>query len=197
MFFSLSLPWLFLVRTREKSRRLKQNKQEQGKMVFVYFGAEWAAVRCSLFCYSCGSLCETKISPLPVGPSACCHRSGKGSALCRACLPQKQTQTATVGSDWEWWLLFSWPSTPKSTSLSTALALARFPAARAVSQPVACLVLEVLYLTLPRSLEEPMLQADRKGAGAVLAPSARTWELELFVFPGDREDTSSHLLQGV
>lgn len=63
--FSLSLPWLFLVRTREKSRRLKQNKREQGRMVFVYFGAEWAAVRCSLFCSSCGTLCETERSPFP------------------------------------------------------------------------------------------------------------------------------------
>lgn len=37
-----------------------------------------------------------------------------------------------------------------------------------------CLVLEVLCLRLPRSLDEPVLQADRNGAGAGLAPSART-----------------------
>lgn len=72
---------------------------------------------------------------------------------------------------------------------------ARFPAARAVSQPMPCLV-PVPYLRLPRSLEESVLQADWKGAEAVLIPSARTQELELFVFPGHRQDTYSHLLKG-
>lgn len=42
---------------------------------------------------------------------------------------------------------------------------ARFPAATAVSQAVPCLVLEVLYLGFPRSLEEPVLQAHRKVQG--------------------------------
>lgn len=99
--FSFSLPQLLLVRTREKSRRLKQNKQEQGRMVFVYFGAEWA-VRCSLLYYSCGSVWQ-RYPPLPSRTSGCC-------------LPQKQPQTGLgLGM-----VLFS---TPKSTSLSTALAL--------------------------------------------------------------------------
>lgn len=81
--FSLSLPWPFLVRTRQKSRRLKQNKREQGRMIFGYFGAKRAAARCSLFYCSCGSLCERQTSPLPSKPPGCCHCTGKGSASSR------------------------------------------------------------------------------------------------------------------
>lgn len=82
--FSFSLPQLLLVRTREKSRRLKQNKQEQGRMVFVYFGAEWA-VRCSLLYYSCGSVWQ-RYPPFPAGPQA-------------AAFPRNSPK---LGWDWEW-----------------------------------------------------------------------------------------------
>ena len=46
--FSLFSPWSFLVRTREKSRSLKQNNHEQGRMIFGYLGGNLAGVNCWL-----------------------------------------------------------------------------------------------------------------------------------------------------
>lgn len=124
----------------------------------------------------------------PASPQAAATALGRALPRAGGCLPQEQARAAALGSDWEWWLLCSWLSTPKS-HLSEHVCRpwlwhwCQIPAARAASQPLPCLVLEVPSLRLSRSLEEPQLQAGRMGGGAVLAPSARTRELELFVFP--------------
>lgn len=86
--FSLFSPWPFLVRTQEKSRRLKQNKHEQGKMIFDYFGGNLAGVNCSLVLIQLWqpTLRERHLLFPPSIPRLLPLCTGKGSPLCKGML---------------------------------------------------------------------------------------------------------------
>lgn len=98
--FSLSLPWPFLVRTRQKSRRLKQNKREQGRMIFGYFGAKQRGAHC--FTGAVAVYVRDRHPHFPASPQAAATALGRALPRAGGCLPQEQARAAALGSDWEW-----------------------------------------------------------------------------------------------